>query len=247
MQKRMQKRASVFLLFLVVSLLIGGCATQPGSGTSPTATQTSGSGSGGGQPTFPTTKPQLVQPTFGQSGKIAPTVKVVASVAPTLIVQFPIVPSGIKAKFPNAKGVVTIFQNPTANDFDILNVSVQGMPPNVKFTVFLIELAKKPFGNAEYVGDVITRGDGTGDSTFHLITFVAFAADNRHADVSSPDQTGDASGVQLEHLGMWFDGIENAQQVLGDPTLKGTPFDGGRGPLHAGPQAMTDGQDLPVF
>jgi hypothetical protein len=31
-----------------------------------------------------------------------------------------------------------------------------------------------------------------------------------------------------------------AQKVLHDPTLKGTPFDGGGPPLHAGPQAMVD-------
>ncbi len=39
--------------------------------------------------------------------------------------------------------------------------------------------------------------------TFHLITFVAFAADARQSDVTSADQSGDASGIQLEHVGMW--------------------------------------------
>jgi len=133
-----------------------------------------------------------------------------------------------------------------ANDFDTVTVDVQNMPPHVKFTVFFTEISSKPFGHAEYVGDVYTRSDGTGESVFHLITFVAFAADNRKP-VTSADQSGSASGIQLEHVGMWFDGVDSARQTLQNPNLTGTPFDGGKGVLHAGPQAMTDGQKLPVI
>ena len=65
--------------------------------------------------------------------------------------------------FPHATGLVTVVQgNPQTNDFDTMIVDVQKMPPNVKFTVFLTELSAKPFGHAEYVGDLITRGDGSG-------------------------------------------------------------------------------------
>jgi hypothetical protein len=56
-----------------------------------------------------------------------------------------------------------------------------------------------------------------------------------------------ASGVQLEQVGMWFDGVDAARQVEHDPTSAGTPFDGGGGALHAGPQAMADGQAQPVI
>jgi hypothetical protein len=189
----------------------------------------------------------LRTPSFGSGEQIAPTVKVLASADPTLIVQFPLVPSGIKALFPHASGVVTVLENPQTNDFDTLIVDVQKMPPNVKFTVFMTELSAKPFGHAEYVGDLITREDGSGESIFHLIVFVAFAADARNSKVVSTDQSGDASGVQLEHLGMWFDGVDNARRVLNNPSIPGTPFDGGGGVDHAGPQAMTDGQTLPVI
>jgi hypothetical protein len=82
--------------------------------------------------------------------------------------------------------------------------------------------------------------------TFQCITLVTFATDARNPEVSK-DQSGDASGIQLEHLGMWFSSLQDAQKVLNDQTLKGTPFDGGSPPLHAGPQAMTDGQTAPVF
>jgi hypothetical protein len=191
------------------------------------------------------TLPSLRQPALG-NGQEAPTVKVLPAVAPTLIVQFPLQPATIRPLFPDATGLVTVLENPSQPDGDTLIVDVQKMPPNVKFTVFLTELSAKPFGHAEYVGDVITRGDGSGESVFRSIVLAAFAADNRSAG-SSQDQLGQASGVQLEHVGMWFDGVEVARQVEHDPTIAGTPFDGGGGALHAGPQAMTDGQTQPVI
>jgi hypothetical protein len=242
-------KSTMFTLAVIalLGLFLSACTTGP------TAIQTGGSASGttttsgASQPSFPTTPLALRTPSFGSAGQVAPTVKVLASADPTLIIQFPLFPSSIKSKFPNATGLVTVFQDTRANDFDTVTVNVQNMPPNVKFTVFFTEIAVKPFGHAEYVGDVITRGDGSGESNFHLITFVAFAADARTLNVTSADQSGDASGIQLEHVGMWFDGVNSARQVLGNRTIPGTPFDGGHTPLHAGPQAMTDGQTLPVI
>src|SRR5436305_3296908 len=235
------RNRSVIALVVIVllGLLLAACDSSSSQNT-----QTKQTTSGGNS--FPTNAPSLRTPAFGSPGQVAPTVKVLASVDPTLIVQFPLTPASIKSLFPKASALVTVFQNPVANDFDTVTVDVQDMPPNVKFTVFFTELSAKPFGHAEYVGDVITRGDGSGVSVFHLITFVAFAADNRNP-VTSADQSGNASGIQLEHVGMWFDGLINARQVLQNPNQPGTPFDGGGGVLHAGPQAMTDGQTLAVI
>ncbi len=230
------------VLIMLLGLLLTACDSSSTQNTQTKQTTSGGNSTLG----FPTTAPPLRTPAFGSPGQVAPTVKVLASVDPTLIVQFPLFPASIKSLFPKASGLVTVFQNPVANDFDTVTVNVQDMPPNVKFTVFFTELSAKPFGHAEYVGDVITRGDGSGESVFHLITFVAFAADNRNPGTSA-DQSGNASGIQLEHAGMWFDGLINARQVLHDSNQPGTPFDGGGGPLHAGPQAMTDGQTLPVI
>jgi hypothetical protein len=179
--------------------------------------------------------------------QLASTVQILQSQSPSVIIQFPLFPSGVKAKFPNAKGVVTIIQgNPEVSLFDTVTVDVENMPPDTTFTIFFIELANKPFGHVQYVADLHTREDGAGDVTFQCITLVAFAADARNPGVSK-DQSGDSSGIQLEHLGMWFSELPDAQKVLNDQTLKGTPFDGGNPPLHAGPQAMTDGQTAPVF
>src|SRR5215472_2074329 len=179
--------------------------------------------------------------------QLASTVQVLTPQPPSVIIQFPLFPSGVKKAFPKATGVVTIVQgNPEVSLFDSVTVDVSAMPPDTTFTIFFIELANKPFGHVEYVADLHTRDDGSGEISFQCITLVAFAADARNPGVSQ-DQSGQASGVQLEHMGMWFSSLQDAQKILNDNTLKGTPFDGGSPPLHAGPQAMTDGQTAPVF
>jgi len=183
-----------------------------------------------------------------RAGRLAPTVHVLASLPPTTILQFPLVPSGIKKAFPQATGLVTIVRGDRNNAFsDTVTVDVQNMPPNITFTIFFIEIASKPFGNVEYVADLTTRGDGSGETIFQNIAFVAFAMDARNPGTSLDGQEGETSGINLEHLGMWFSQLQDAQKVLNDDTLKGTIFDGGNPPLHAGPQAMTDGQTAPVF
>jgi hypothetical protein len=183
-----------------------------------------------------------------QEGRVASTVHVLDSLAPTLIVQFPLVPSGLKAAFPNATGLVTIVNGDERSSvFDTVTVDVEHLPPDVTFTIFFIEQAGKPFGNVEYVADLTTRGDGSGETIFQCITFDAFAMDARTPGSSLDGRAGTTSGVNLEHLGMWFSSLADAQRVLHDDTLQGTIFDGGNPPLHAGPQAMTDGQTAAVF
>jgi len=182
-----------------------------------------------------------------QAHQLASTVQVLSSQPPSVIIQFPLFPSGVKQAFPQATGVVTIIQgNPAVSLFDSVTVDVSHMQPDTTFTIFFIELANKPFGHVEYVADLHTRDDGSGEASFQAITLVAFAADNR-TPTTSQDQSGEASGIQLEHMGMWFSSLQDAQKALNDNTLKGTIFDGGNPPLHAGPQAMTDGQTAPVF
>ena len=241
--KRVFKAQWLLATVMLLGLLVSACTTS----STPSATNNGKPGTNtSGGPAFPTTPLALRTPSFGQQE--APTVKVLSSADPTVIVQFTLVPASIKALFPNATALVTVIEgNPAVSDFDTVIVDAQNMPPNQKFTVFFTELSAKPFGHAEYVGDVITRGDGSAESIFHLITLGAFAADNRHATVTSTDQTGEASGIQLEHVGMWFDGVKAARQVLNNPNIPGTPFDGGGGALHAGPQAMTDGQTQPAI
>jgi hypothetical protein len=179
---------------------------------------------------------------------LAPTVQVLNALPPTFILQFPLSPSGIKALFPQATALVTVVRGDRDNSTsDTVTVDVQHMPPNITFTIFFIELANKPFGHVEYVADLTTRGDGSGESVFQLITNVAFAMDARNPGASNDNIEGLSTGSQLEHMGMWFASLQDAQRVLNNPNLTGTIFDGGNPPLHAGPQAMTDGQTLPVM
>lgn len=179
---------------------------------------------------------------------LAPTVQVLNALPPTFILQFSLVPSGIKTLFPQATALVTVVRGDRDNSTsDTVTVDVQHMPPNITFTIFFIELANKPFGHVEYVADLTTRGDGSGESVFQLITNVAFAMDARNPGASNDNIEGLSTGVQLEHMGMWFASLQDAQRVLNNTALQGTIFDGGNPPLHAGPQAMTDGQTLPVM
>src|SRR5947209_17636583 len=160
-----------------------------------------------------------------QAHQLSSTVQVLSSQPPSVIIQFPLFPSGVKQAFPQATGVVTIIQgNPAVSLFDSVTVDVSHMPPDTTFTIFFIELANKPFGHVEYVADLHTRNDGSGEASFQAITLVAFAADARTPTTASQDQSGEASGIQLEHLGMWFSSLTDAQKVLKDTTLKGTIF-----------------------
>ena len=152
-------------------------------------------------------------------------------------IRFRLVPSGLAKAFPHASGVVTI-NGGSLND--TVTVDVVHMPPNVTFTIFLTALRTPPFGNGEFVSELRTRNDGTGSVTFSCMALEAMVVDGRHPNITTRDGDGMASGVQLEHLGLWFDDLKVAQKVLNDPTLKGTPFDGESPPLHAGPQAMVD-------
>src|ERR1700730_234495 len=112
---------------LILSLFLSACSD---SGKAATGSPTPGSGSQG---SFPTTAPTLRVPQFGEAGQVAPTIKVLASIAPSLIVQIPLVPSGIKSKFPDATGLVTVIQgNPELSVFDTVTVDVEKMPPDQK-------------------------------------------------------------------------------------------------------------------
>jgi hypothetical protein len=177
-----------------------------------------------------------------------PSVSALQSLQRTTVVQFPLVPSGLKTAFPKAAGLVTIVRGDRDVGLtDAVTVDVWNLPPNVRFTIFYTQLAAKPFGSVEYVQDLTTRPDGRGEAVVQDIAFVAFAMDARSPGTSVDGQEGLTSGTNLEHLGLWFASLDDARRVLKDDTLTGTIFDGGGPPAHAGPQALTDGQTGPAF
>ncbi len=103
----LKRPASILAAIVLLSLLAGACAPPGGPAASSTPATNGTTTSGGPGPSFPTTPPQLRTPTFATTGQEAPTVKVLASVDPTLIIQFPLVPSGIKAMFPQRRMTLT--------------------------------------------------------------------------------------------------------------------------------------------
>ncbi len=82
---------------MLLTLLLSACSGpfSSGSPTPTSTTTTSGGGSG-----FPTTALTLRTPPFGTAGQVAPTVKVLASADPTLIVQFPLFPASSSLSCP---------------------------------------------------------------------------------------------------------------------------------------------------
>jgi hypothetical protein len=165
------------------------------------------------------------------------------AMAQTAPIQFNLVPSGIAALFPNAAATVYITPGDLADDVQVV---AQNMPPNITFTCYFIQSPTKPFGSCQYCMDLKTDSYGYGTAYFHGITQQAYAMVAESAGVSD-DQSGSASGTQLEHFGMWFSSLDDAKTVLNNPALTGTPFDGGSPPAHAGPQAMNDGSPDPKF
>jgi hypothetical protein len=142
---------------------------------------------------------------------------------------------------PNASGRVTIHPlGPVEN----LHVEVSGLPPNVDFDFFVIQVPDKPFGMAWYQGDIQTdrTGRGVGDfvGRFSIETFVvapgAASAPDTFPSGPFPDATINpaTNPIQMYHLGLWFNQASDASSAGCGSTE--TPFNG----THtAGAQALS--------
>lgn len=142
---------------------------------------------------------------------------------------------------PNAKGRVTVHPlGPVEN----LHVEVSGLPANVDFDFFVIQVPDKPFGMAWYQGDIQTdsNGNGVGDfvGRFSIETFVvapgATSAPNTFPSGPFPDATINpaTNPIQMYHLGLWFNRTSDAAAAGCGSTE--TPFNG----THtAGVQALS--------
>jgi len=150
---------------------------------------------------------------------------------------------------PNAKGRVTIHPGgPVEN----MHVEVSGLPANVDFDFFVIQVPDKPFGMAWYQGDIQTdsNGNGAGDfvGRFSIETFVVApgvaAAPDSFPNGPFPDATVNpaTNPIQMYHLGLWFNQTSDAAAAGCGATE--TPFNG----THtAGVQALSTRNFLPLF
>jgi len=141
-----------------------------------------------------------------------------------------VVSSGAKTCLPDASADVKI--TPTG-PVDIMDVSVQGMPPNATFNLFVIQVPKAPFGISWYQGDIETDKHGRGHQQFvglFSIETFAVAPGSAPAPVVFDGPFPDASlnppfnPIQMYHLGLWFDSPADAQSAGCPATV--TPFNG---------------------
>jgi hypothetical protein len=116
-----------------------------------------------------------------------------------------------------AAGRVTITHTPILEEN--MHVEVSGLPANTDFDLFVIQQPTPDFGDAWYMGDMLTDATGTAVADFigrfQIGTFIV-APGSEPAPVVLP---GDASSnpasapVQLYHLGLWFDSPADANKA----------------------------------
>ena len=131
---------------------------------------------------------------------------------------------------PNASARVSIKPGEPA---DVMDVSVQGLPPNTDFDFFVIQKPGAPFGMAWYQGDIETDAYGEGHERFigrfNDETFIVaqgsvpapLVHNNAFPDAAMNPVT---APVHMFHLGLWFDSPQDATKS-GCPADV-TPFNG---------------------
>ncbi len=163
-----------------------------------------------------------------------------------------VVSGGAKTCLPTATAAVRIRP---AGPVEVMEVTVQGLPPNTDFDFFVIQVPKAPFGVAWYQGDIVTDKDGRGRQEFvgrfNVETF-AFAQGSAPAPLVFGGAFPDASlnppfnPIQMYHLGLWFDSADAAQRAgcpatvtafngqhnAGIQVLNTSNFPDGHGPLE---------------
>lgn len=116
-----------------------------------------------------------------------------------------------------------------------MRVEVAGLPANLGFDVFVIQVPTAPFGLSWYQGDISTNAKGYGvadfvgvfdNETFNVAPGKPVPAPRPHTRLPFPDAIANpvTAPVHQFHLGLWFDSPEAAKRA-GCPTTV-TPFNG---------------------
>jgi hypothetical protein len=121
-----------------------------------------------------------------------------------------VVSAGAKACVPNASATVRVTPG---GPVEIMDVVVQGLPPNTEFDFFVLQVPKAPFGVSWYQGDIQTDKNGRGHQQFigrFSIETFAIAPGTAPAPAVFSGAFPDASlnppfnPIQMYHLGLWF-------------------------------------------
>ena len=135
-------------------------------------------------------------------------------------VSFPMaVSAGAAACLPYATATVTITP---IGPVEIMDVTVQNLPANTEFDLFVLQVPRAPFGVAWYQGDIQTddygQGSGKFVGRFSIETFaVAQPPGNAPAPVVHPDPPFPDANINPPfeplhtfHLGLWFGSPDDA-------------------------------------
>jgi hypothetical protein len=132
----------------------------------------------------------------------------------------------------NATGHVTV----TTGDLnDVMKVTIQGMPHNTGFDLFVIQQPAAPFGVSWYQTDIHSGSTGTGTAT------VRGVFDSETFSVS-PGGTATFAPTHQYHLGLWFNNPQVPFNLGCEPGATApavTPFNGNQ---HAGIQVLNTAQ-----
>jgi hypothetical protein len=133
----------------------------------------------------------------------------------------------------NARGRVKI---ESVGPVEIMDVKVEGLPPNTDFDFFVIQVPHPPFGLAWYQGDIETNSHGVGHERFiGRFNIETFIVSQPPGHVTSPvvfkNEFPDASNsgdpvepIHTYHLGLWFNSPQDAANAGGPNTV--TRFNG---------------------
>ena len=171
------------------------------------------------------------------TGAVAVAISVTVATSATATsstLTFALQPSSaaISACLPNAKGSVTITTG-TLND--TRKVTIQGMPHNSGFDLFVIQQPTAPIGVSCYQTDIHAGSTGTGTAT------VRGVFDSETFSVS-PGGTTTFAPTHQYHLGLWFNSSKVPFSLGCEPGATSpivTPFNGAQ---NAGIQVLNTAQ-----
>jgi hypothetical protein len=141
---------------------------------------------------------------------------------------------------PNATASVSIH---SIGQVEVMDVSVQGLPPETELDLFVVQVPDAPFGLAFYQGDIATDKRGRGhqrfigrfsDETFSVAPGSAPAPRVHHEAFPDAEIGPSTAPVHQFHLGLWFD--TPAAAVKAGCPGDVTPFNGTH---NAGIQALS--------
>lgn len=128
---------------------------------------------------------------------------------------------------PHAGAKVTIR---TTGPVETMNIRAEGLPPNIEFDFFVIQVPNAPFGVAWYLGDLNTNRKGVAEAKFigrfSNLTFSVAPGTAPAPQVDGADGTQNPAftPIHQQHLGLWFTSPVDA-------TAAGCP--GGTTPFNA--------------